>query len=67
MSQHTIRRHCSYCQQNRPFNKQGVNHILHFLLSVFTAGIWLIVVWIPLGLLSVFRPYRCTTCGKAKF
>lgn len=36
------------------------NHILHLLLSIVTAGIWLIV-WL---LLIVFRgPYRCPHCG----
>jgi len=28
---------------NKELENQKVNHILHFLLSIFTAGIWLIV------------------------
>lgn len=36
------------------------NHILHLLLTVLTAGAWLIV-WLILMLLH--RPYKCPSCG----
>lgn len=36
---------------NEQIAKQKVNHILHLLLSVFTAGVWLIV-WILISISS---------------
>jgi len=65
MSQSTIRRHCGFCNQPRPFVKQTPAHLTHFILTLFTCGAWL-VVWIPIVLMGVFRPYRCEFCGKAK-
>lgn len=64
MGQSTIRRNCTFCNQPRPFTKQAPSHILHLILSVVTVGIW-IPVWILMVVLNAFKPYRCTTCGKA--
>lgn len=64
MSVHTIRRTCSTCGQKRPFQKQGVNHVLHLILTIITVGVW-VVVWILLALMNGFTPYRCSVCGKA--
>jgi cytochrome c biogenesis protein CcdA len=41
--------------------RQTPNHILHLLLSVFTAGFW-IPVWI-LVILFGSGAYRCPRCG----
>lgn len=38
------------------------NRVFHLLLSVLTAGIWLIV-WVPLELMAPAR-YRCPICGE---
>jgi hypothetical protein len=40
---------------------QKPNHVLHLLLTVFTAGLWG-VVWLLLAAGSAGN-YRCTRCG----
>lgn len=49
--------------ENRPVLavKQTPNHILHLLLSIVTAGIWLIV-WLAQAIYP--RPYLCPNCGS---
>jgi len=42
--------------------KQTPNHVLHLLLSVVTAGIW-VPVWI-LVILVGGGPYKCPSCGS---
>ena len=57
------RAYCSDCKAKRLFEKQGTNNILHLILSLVTAGGWL-VVWLFCGLANAFKPFRCTVCGK---
>ena len=54
---------CKSCDKQVMVRRKGTNHILHLLLTVFTAGIWL-----PIWLLSCFRfgGWRCTQCGGKK-
>jgi hypothetical protein len=66
MSEQTIRRYCSYCEQHRPFVRQSPNHALHLLMSVFTCAVWALFVWLPLIVVSAFKPFRCKQCGKVK-
>lgn len=40
----------------------SVNHILHFLISVLTIGVW-VVVWASLASHAPKRLMRCTACG----
>lgn len=42
--------------------KQGVNHVLHLLLSLVTCGIW-VFMWIFLTMKNSANPYRCPHCG----
>ena len=65
MSKTTICRQCKTCGQSRPFSKQRVSHILHAFLSLITGGLW-VFIWIMLGVLNVFTPFRCEFCGKGK-
>lgn len=53
---------CSVCACSTPHYRQGTNHILHLLLTVFLCG-W----WIPIWLLFSFKigGWRCEKCGKA--
>jgi len=54
---------CKKCNQNRKVERPGTNHILHLLLTIFTAGFWLII-WI---LSSIrFGGWRCGACGSTK-
>lgn len=61
-----IRRFCKDCNQNRLFEKQKPNHILHLILTVLTVGVWFLI-WIPLIIISMFKPFRCGDCGKAAY
>ena len=40
--------------------KQTPNHLLHLILTIITAGLW-VPIWILLTLFS--GPYRCPHCG----
>lgn len=66
MATSIIQRHCKTCQQKRPFERTGLNHLLHLLLTLVTAGLWLII-WIVLGIFNCFTPYRCRFCGGSKY
>ena len=61
----TIRSHCKTCGQKRPFQKEGLSSGLHVILTLLTVGGWLLVV-IPLWILNMFKPFRCTFCGRGR-
>lgn len=63
MGVRVIRRFCSNCGQTRPFEKQGVNHVLHLILSLLTLGVW-VVVWMMAGVCNTLSLYRCRECAK---
>ncbi|MCK4340303.1 MAG: hypothetical protein KAY37_01095 [Phycisphaerae bacterium] len=54
--------YCSTCGTQRAFERPGLNHILHLLLSLVTCGCW-ILVWVLLAVLPPHEPYQCRTCG----
>lgn len=56
----TGQRWCDACGQQVMVTARTPNHVLHLLLTVLTAGLWLIV-WICAGLAS--KKWRCTKCG----
>ena len=62
MAQKQAGRYCAHCQKNVMATGTSPNHLLHFILSLFTLGFW-IPVWI---LVSVGKigGYRCTQCGS---
>ena len=62
MAQKQAGRYCAHCQKNVMATGTTTNHLLHFILSLFTFGFW-ILVWI---LVSVGKigGYRCTQCGS---
>jgi len=62
MSVLVIQRKCKNCGEMRPFEKRGVNHVLHLLLTLVTVGLWA-VMWLLLVLFNCFHSYRCRTCG----
>jgi hypothetical protein len=57
----TTGKYCNYCQKNVMAQSNKPNHLLHLVLSVVTAGLWLIV-WLVL-VISSMGTYRCTQCG----
>lgn len=52
---------CGVCGQQRLFVAPTPSHLLHLVLTIITAGIWLIV-WLIIG--GKTGPYRCTVCGS---
>ena len=54
--------HCPNCDQVQPHNTTKVNHILHLLLTIFTAGLWLIV-WLGVSVTFGKRKATCAGCG----
>ena len=62
MALKTTGKYCRHCQARVMAQANKPNHILHLLLSVFTAGLWLLV-WLVLVLLAAGN-YRCTRCGN---
>lgn len=52
---------CAQCNQQSKVSRANANHILHLILSVLTAGLW-IIVWI--GVAVKFGGWRCETCGS---
>lgn len=55
-------KYCDYCGKQVLARRPGTNHILHLLLTLVTAGFWLII-WI---LISVkIGGWRCSVCGQS--
>lgn len=57
--------YCPVCGRQTLFAKEGISNVLHLLLSVVTAGLW-IPVWIFLAVKSGGSSMRCQTCGTKK-
>lgn len=57
---------CDRCQATCVFHEQDLALGWGCLLSILTGGLFLIL-WIPLAILSAFRPYRCRGCGATKY
>lgn len=53
---------CDYCQQRVLGRREGINHVLHFLVTMFTCGLW-VIPWI-IGTITHGRgDYACPHCG----
>lgn len=52
---------CRSCKKQVLVRRPGTNHLLHLILSVVTAGVW-VIIW----LLSCVRfgGWRCSQCGR---
>lgn len=53
--------YCLDCGCRGRLERKGINHILHLLLTVFTAGLWGII-WILSAV--VRQPWYCANCGS---
>lgn len=54
-------RFCRFCDQRVLVRRQTPMRLIHFLMSLLTAGLWL-AVWF---LAECFKkPWRCSRCGK---
>jgi hypothetical protein len=54
--------HCKGCERPRMHLVQRPSHLLHLVMSILTVGVWAVVVWLPLTLLS--GSPRCSECGR---
>lgn len=52
--------YCASCARNVAPKKTGTNHVVNFIMTLLTGGLWLIV-WL---LLTVYaNTYSCSFCG----
>lgn len=56
-------RFCKNCNKIMPATKRVPNHVLHFILSFITGGIWLFV-WLLVILAAGTEKFKCVQCGK---
>jgi hypothetical protein len=52
---------CPNCGRGVKIEKKGASHIIHFILTILTSGIWLIV-WVICGIMGT--KWRCLSCGS---
>ena len=52
---------CKVCEGKTRVTRPTPNHILHLILSICTAGVW-IVMWLLLTFTKI-GSYRCVSCG----
>jgi hypothetical protein len=54
--------YCPTCGKQTLHAKEGISNLLHLVLTILTAGLWLLV-WIFLAVKSGASRMRCQTCG----
>jgi hypothetical protein len=57
-----IRAFCARCKHKQSFERVSINHLLHFLLTLLSAGLWS-VSWVAHTIGMYYRPWRCKHCG----
>lgn len=55
-----ISKYCRYCKQHTIHQRQGVNHILHLLITVLTCGLW-VIIWVLLIWFNI-GGWHCRKC-----
>lgn len=53
---------CAYCQRPVLGRKEGVNHVLHAIISIFSCGLW-VIPWAIIAMTTGYAEYACPTCG----
>lgn len=53
---------CSNCGTRRRTRKKTCNHVLHLILSIITAGLW-VIIWIFEVITDASTKYNCVECG----
>lgn len=61
MATETRAGYCNDCAERRKLERNGVNHILHLILTLVTFGLW-VFIWILAAISK--DPWRCSTCGS---
>lgn len=57
----TVMRHCRNCGTTRQHSQPSTSHVLHLLLSLITAGLW-IPIWLLVALNNGSQA-QCLVCG----
>lgn len=52
---------CPHCGQERLFVRDGVNHLVHAIVTLLLCGLWL-PIWFIASLSDA--PWRCSVCGN---
>lgn len=61
-----VSRHCKQCGHKTLHEKQSMSTGMGLLLTIITAGLFLLL-WIPYLMFWLpFRPFRCQTCGGGR-
>jgi hypothetical protein len=55
--------HCPTCNAPRLFTKDGTNHLVHALVTLFLCGMW-IPIWVLATISNNLTPGRCAVCGS---
>jgi hypothetical protein len=58
---HTYRPRCQTVVLGR---RDKANHLLHFIITFFTCGLW-IIPWVFIAIGPEGKPFRCPRCGTA--
>ncbi len=57
------RLYCGQCDSPQKSTRQHISHLLHFIVSLVTLGMWL-PVWFGVALVANYR-WTCDACGAA--
>ena len=60
MAMEQTQKYCGTCRRYVLAQRPKTNHVLHFLISVLTCGLW-VFVWA--GSSVKFGGWRCSFCG----
>lgn len=63
MSIHEKSGFCLKCNKNVLVRRNGTNHILHFLITFFTLGFW-VIGWIFSSIITNTSAWHCSQCGS---
>jgi hypothetical protein len=55
---------CSHCGKYVPVSKNTPNHTLHFLVSLFSCGLW-VIPWVLISAFNGSAKWRCNHCGSS--
>ena len=64
MSSHVVMTRCKNCEAITQHIGPATSHVLHLLMTVFTAGLW-IPVWVIIAMNNPTKA-KCSRCGRMK-
>lgn len=64
MSTKTAILYCHNCECERGHSQPAPNHVVHLILTLLTAGFWLIV-WLIVAMTAT-QKWTCSRCGASR-